>query len=208
MKSQIFFVYLFSVLFASGVFAGEKNRSYCLIYVSVDNESDLNAVEERVNQLTNEAIKSGSAYLLYISRGSNPIVTIQPDEGNVKIKEIFSFGSKPVIFPDQEIQSLFKEISHNDFAYIDANMNTIYLVNKIRFHFIISKDFLALNYQQKIIGTLLSCCMLDKVKEQDCDFLATVHLGKDISARELLDKKNPLGSIFPFSYNKNLTDDN
>lgn len=206
MKFQIFFVYFFSVLLVSSVFAGEKNRSYCLIYVSVDNESDLNSVEERVNELTNEAIKSGSQYILYISRGSNPIITIQPEEGNAKIKEIFSFGTKPVIFPDQEIRSLFKEISHNDFAYIDANMNTIYLVNKIRFHFIISKDFLALNYQQKIIGNLLSCCMLDKVKEQDCDFYATIYLGKDLSARKILDQTNPLGTIFPFNYTKNITD--
>jgi len=207
MKKWLFLVCSFSVLFSSTIFAVGKDRSYCLIYVSVDNESDLKAVADRVSELTDEAQTSGSQYLLFISRGSNPIVSTKAEEAKSKINEIFSFGTKPGIYVDLEIKSLFREISRNDFSTLDSNLRIKYLVNNIRFHFIVNKSFLSLNYQQKMIGKFLSCCMMDKVKEQDCIFSSTIYFGKGLSAKESLDQSFPLGSIFPFNYSNYLTDD-
>ena len=183
-------------------------KSYTLIYVAIDNQSDLNAVVKRVEDLTYASKTIGSKYLLYISRGRNPIVETKPDEALLKIREIYSFGTRPDIYSDFDVQMLFREISKNDFAVMGRDLNVRFLTQNVRFHFIISKQFINLNYQQAIIGKLLSSCMMDKVKSQDCDFFTTIYLGKDMSARGVLDKSHPLGTFYPFRYdNKMLTDD-
>lgn len=203
---------MLSILFATNVSAIENDSLYCLIYVAFDKESDQNAIADRVNQLTGEFQKSGGKYLLYISRGLNPIVTTKPEEADSKINEIFRPGAQSNTFPDEILLMLHQFDLNNDFATLDDDLKTIYLVNKIRFHFIISKSFIKNNYLRKFIGNLLTCCRMNKVTSQECDFYATIYFGKEMSAKGLLEEKNPLnplGSEFPFNYtfNKFLKDD-
>ena len=209
MKTSFILLIMLLLLVDTSITAQINNQPYYLIYVSVDDDSDLNSIADRVNLISDEAKKSNSGFLLYISRGNNPILTYSPDQASSKINEIFRFGTKPPIYVDQEIQSLLKSINIKDFAVLGPNYGIKYLTTKIRFHFIISKQFIAMNYQEIVIGTLLSCCNMDKVKEQNSNFTATIYLGKNHSAKGLLDKVYPLGMKYlSFAYSNFLTDDN
>ena len=146
-------------------------------------------------------------YLLYISSGGNPIVTTNTDEAKAKIKAIYNFGTKAFPTDDQEVHLILQEINKNDFATLDSKLKPKYTSTIIRFHFIISKTFISHDYQQKVIGTLISCLMLNKVKNEFCNFKSTVYLGQDRSAKNFLDPLYPLGKKFLIDYTNFLTDD-